>query len=100
METAKGNQFSFEGLDTIDNAKQVIRVWIDDVVVRVDKVTFPRCLYQVLCSSNNVPSQLVHRLERNGSRRTNCDCFRRRGSISQRAVRSHGVKLTEGDLEC
>ena len=49
METAKGNQFSFEGLDTIDNAKQVIRVWIDDFVARVDKVTFPRCLYQVLC---------------------------------------------------
>ncbi len=35
METAKGNKFSFEGLDTIDIAKQVIRMWIDDFVARV-----------------------------------------------------------------
>ena len=36
METAKGSQFSFEGLDSIDNAKQVIRVWVADFVARVD----------------------------------------------------------------
>ena len=34
---AKGSQFSFEGLGPMDNAKQVIRVWVKDFVARVDK---------------------------------------------------------------
>ncbi len=37
METARGNQFSLEGLDSMDNAKQVIRVWVADFVARVDR---------------------------------------------------------------
>lgn len=37
METAKGSQFSLEGLDSMDNARQVIRVWVKDFVARVDK---------------------------------------------------------------
>ena len=37
MDSRKGSQFALEGADPMDNAKQVIRIWVDDFMKRVER---------------------------------------------------------------